>query len=138
VPKLPDDVRALLDASNFAHVATVGADGSADVVPVWVATDGDRVVFFTQTTSRKARNLGRDPRVAISVVDHMNPYRSLQLRGRVVEQRTDEAIWRTIDPMAERYTGEPFPFRPETTVLCFVEVDSARVRELPFEHRGRT
>jgi PPOX class probable F420-dependent enzyme len=137
VAPLPDDARELLEASNFAHIATAGADGSADVVPVWVATEGDRVVFFTQTTSRKARNLERDPRVAISVVDHVNPYRSLQLRGRVVEQRSGEAIWDTIDPMAARYTGEPFPFRPDTTVLCFVEVDSARVRELPFEHRPR-
>jgi general stress protein 26 len=105
------------------------------VVPVWLTTVGDRLAFFTQTTTSKARNLERDPRVAIAISDEENPYRAAHVRGRVVERRTDPAIWEdAIDPMAVKYTGESFPFRPETTVLCLVEVESARVRTLAFRH----
>jgi PPOX class probable F420-dependent enzyme len=131
---LPEDVRRVVDARNFAHVATVRADGSPDVVPVWLGRDGDRLVFFTQTTSSKAGNLERDPRVAISIVDHDNPYLSANIRGRVVERRTEPEIWETIDGLGRKYTSEPFPVRPATSVLCFVEVDSATARQLPFRH----
>jgi PPOX class probable F420-dependent enzyme len=128
-----DEIRALVEGANFAHLASTRPDGSPDVVPVWVALVEDRIAFFTQTTTSKARNLERDPRVAISVADRQNPYRAAHLRGRIVERRTDDAIWDDIiDPMAVKYTGEPFPFRPETTVVCVVEVQSARLRELPF------
>jgi PPOX class probable F420-dependent enzyme len=132
---LTDELRALVDGRNFAYVASTRPDGSPDVVPVWVASVGDRIAFFTQTTTSKYRNLERDPRVAISIGDDENPYRAANLRGRVVERRTDPDIWDdVIDPMSVKYTGEPFPFRPETTVLCLVEVESAKVRVLPFRH----
>jgi PPOX class probable F420-dependent enzyme len=134
---LTDEIRALVEGRSFAYVATTRADGCPDVVPVWVTTVGDRIAFFTQTTTSKFRNLERDPRVAISISDDENPYRAANLRGRVVERRTDPAIWDdVIDPMAVKYTGEPFPLRPETTVLCLVEVESAKVRTLPFRHPG--
>lgn len=132
---MTDEVRALVAGRSFAYVASTRPDGSPDVVPVWITTVGDRIAFFTQTTTSKARNLERDPRVAIAIADEANPYRAAHVRGRVVERRTDPRIWEdAIDPMAVKYTGEPFPFRPETTVLCVVEVESARVRELPFAH----
>ena len=132
---MTDEVRALVDGRNFAYVASTRADGSPDVVPVCVTTVGDRIAFFTQTTSSKSRNLEQDPRIAIAIADAENPYRAAHVRGRVVERRTDPEIWdEVIDPMAVKYTGAPFPFRPETTVLCLVEVESARVRELPFVH----
>ncbi len=131
-----DEVRALIERANFAHVASTRADGSPDVVPVWITTVGDRIAFFTQTTSSKAKNLERDGRVAIAIADHENPYRAAHIRGRVVDRRTDTpGIWdEVIDPMARKYTGDAFPFRPQTTVLYLVEVESAKVRELPFSH----
>ena len=105
-------------------------------MPVWVTTTGDRIAFFTQTTSSKARNLERDAR-ALAIADEENAYRAAHVHGRVVETRTDAAIWHdVIHPMAVKYTGEPFPFRPETTMLCLVEVESAKVRMLPFRHPG--
>src|ERR1700749_2103956 len=114
---IPDDVRALLEARNFGHLATVLPDGSPHSVAIWIGTEGDRVVFFTQPTSRKARNLASDPRVALSVVDRENPYRTIWLRGRVVETRTGEAALTTIDALSERYTGQPFPMRSGTVYL---------------------
>ena len=60
---IPEDVRPLLEGRNFAHVATLLPDGSPHSVPVWVGVENDRVVFFTQEGSRKARNVEQDPRV---------------------------------------------------------------------------
>lgn len=127
---IPDDVRPLLEGRNFAHLATVGADGAPHSVAIWIGTEGDRVVFFTQESSRKARNLARDPRVALSVVDRANPYRTARLRGRVVERRTGEAALPSIDAISMRYTGQPFPMRSGTVFLA--EVSRAALTELPF------
>ena len=87
------ELRALLEGANFAHVATLMPDGSPHSVAVWAGLEDDRVVFFTQAGSQKARNLARDPRVAVSVTDHGNPYRTGRLRGRVVERRDGEAAF---------------------------------------------
>ena len=134
---MTDELRDLIDGRNFAYLATTRPDGSPDVVPVWLLSVGDRIAFFTQTTTSKYRNLQSDPRVAFSVGDDENPYRAANLRGRVVEWRTDPAIWdEVIDPMSVKYTGQPFPFRPETTVLGLVEVESGKVTVLPFRHEA--
>lgn len=132
---LTDEVRALLDGPNFGHVASVLPDGGPHSVPVWVGLDGDRIVFFTQSGSRKARNLERDPRVAISLVDGANPYRTAQIRGRVVERRTGDSAEEVIDRLARKFTGEPFPWRSPNSVLYVVEPEQARLTELPFTHR---
>jgi PPOX class probable F420-dependent enzyme len=128
---IPEDVRPLLEGTNFAHVATLLPDGSPHSVAVWVGTEGDRAFFFTQDGSRKARNLAADARVAISIVDRANPYRTGWLRGRVVETRTGDEAFALIDPMSERYTGKPFPIR--TGRVFLVEVDRAGSMSLPFD-----
>ena len=130
--ELPADVRALFEGANYAHVATVLPDGGPHSVPVWIALEGDRIAFFTQERSRKARNLRRDPRVAISIVDHVNPYRMAQVRGRVVETVSGEAALEIMDRMSVRYTGEPFPYRSGIALL--VEPEKASSFELGFVH----
>ena len=129
---LSDNVRALLSGANFAHVATVLPSGAPHSVPVWIALEGDRVAFFTQPGSRKARNIEADPRIAISIADHERPYNMAQLRGRVVETVGGEEALEIIDRMAVRYTGNPFPMRSGIVFL----IEPARVYELelPFEH----
>jgi PPOX class probable F420-dependent enzyme len=129
--KLPDDVRELLDGTNYAHVATVLPDGAPHSVAVWIATHEGRPYFFTQEGSRKARNLASDPRVAISIADRRNPYRSASLRGEVVETRTGDAALELIDSIALKYTGEAFPMR--SGVVYVVEPTHARHFQLPFE-----
>ena len=128
---LPDDVRALLDAPNYVHVATLMPDGSPHSVAVWALPEGDNVVFFTQPESRKAKNLAADPRMALSVVDRTNPYRTARLRGRVIETRTGDEALLTIDRLAESYTGRPFPMR--TGIVFVVEPTATGFMELPFE-----
>jgi PPOX class probable F420-dependent enzyme len=132
--QLSSEIQALLDRPNFAHLATLMEDGSPQSVPVWVGREGDRVLICTGEGSLKAKNTMRDPRVAISVVDFQDPYQEAQLRGRVVERRSDSEL-RYMDPISHKYTGKPFPFRkPEGRVVLVIEFERARYTKLPFEH----
>jgi PPOX class probable F420-dependent enzyme len=131
--ELPGDVRDLFEGPNFCHVATVLPSGAPHSVPVWTNLEGDRIVFFTQPASRKARNLERDGRVAISITDGANPYRMAQVRGRVVDTVHGEAALEIIDRMAVKYTGEPFPMR--SGVVFLVEPEKVQQMTLGFEHR---
>jgi PPOX class probable F420-dependent enzyme len=130
--ELADDVRGLLEAPNFAHLATVLPDGSPHVVPIWIAVEGDRIAFFTQPGSRKARNLGRDARVALSLTDFENPYLSAWIRGRVSETLEGDEAFEIVDRIAVKYTGRPFPMR--TGVVYLIEADRSAFVQLPFAH----
>jgi PPOX class probable F420-dependent enzyme len=132
---LPDDVRALFEGANYVHLATLMPDGSPHSVAIWAGVEGDNVVFFTQEGSVKAKNIARDPRVALSITDHDNPYKTAQLRGRVVEVRGLEAADVLADELGVRYTGETFPFHPPSSRMYVVEVDKVVSTQLPFEHR---
>jgi PPOX class probable F420-dependent enzyme len=127
---LPSDVRALLEGANFAHVATLMPDGGPHSVAVWAGVEGDRVVFFTQPSSRKARNLARDGRVALSLVDRDNPYRTARVRGHVAGTLEGEEALEVIDRLSHKYVGQPFPMR--SGVVFLVEPDHATAHELPF------
>jgi PPOX class probable F420-dependent enzyme len=129
---LDEGLRALLEERSFAHLATVLPDGAPHSVPIWIAVEGDRVAFFTQPASRKAQNLARDGRVALSVLDLGNPYRSGWLRGRVAETLEGEDALDVIDRIAHKYTGQPFPMR--TGIVYLVEAERSGYYELPFEH----
>ncbi|MBA2517245.1 MAG: PPOX class F420-dependent oxidoreductase [Solirubrobacterales bacterium] len=130
-----DDVRELFEQANYVHVATLMPDGSPQSVAVWAGLEGERVVFFTQAGAQKARNLDRDPRVALSVTDHDNPYRTARIRGRVVERRNGEAADAIMDQLSLRYTGEPFPMRGPNTVAYVIKTEKVSFTSLPFEHR---
>jgi PPOX class probable F420-dependent enzyme len=133
--KLTADVRAVLDEPNFAHLATLLADGSPQSAPVWIDVEGDRILIATGEGSLKARNTKRDPRVSLSVVAVDNPYREAQLRGRVVERRPD-AKFEIMDRISRKYTGKEFPMRanPEQRVVLVIEIERARYAVLPFTH----
>jgi len=70
---LSNEIRALLDAPNFAHLATLMADGSPQSVPIWVGREGDRILICTGEGSLKAKNTRRDPRVSLSIIDVPRP-----------------------------------------------------------------
>ena len=113
------------------RLATVLPDGSPHSIPIWAILEDGRIAFFTQSTSRKARNLARDPRVALSVVDSENPYRNAQLRGRVVETVGGGPALEVIDRISQRYIGQPFPMRSGT--IFWIAPETAHFVELPFE-----
>ena len=117
---LNPDVRRHLEGTPVAHLATVLPDGSPHTVPLWVDTRGEQVVFLTGPGSRKARNLRRDPRVALSLTAADNPFEPIVIRGRVVEWLEGDAAWEIVDRIAAKYIGGPYP-RAEERVVAVVE-----------------
>ena len=78
---LSNEIRALLDRPNFAHLATLMPDGSPQSVPIWVGREGDRILICTGEGSLKAKNTRRDPCVALSIVDFTTHIRRLSFLG---------------------------------------------------------
>jgi len=114
---LNPDVRGVLDGTSIAHIASVLPDGAPHSVPVLIGAQGDHVVILTGPGSRKARNLRRDPRVALSIAPVDNPFQPVTLRGRVVEWLAGDAAWEIIDRLSTKYTGAPYPRGQERVVL---------------------
>jgi PPOX class probable F420-dependent enzyme len=132
--KLSEQAKQMIDGANFAHFASLMSDGSPHVAPVWINRDGDRVLVSTSSESVKGKNTKQNPQVAISIVDFTNPYEELQLRGRVVERRSDPDL-KSLDAMSKKYMGKPFPMRDQKTqVALIVEVDKEHYLKLPFTH----
>jgi PPOX class probable F420-dependent enzyme len=131
---LDPKVVALLSRPNFAHIATLMPDGSPNVTPVWIGVRSDNILLSSGEDSLKIRNLRRDPRLALSVVDFHDPYEEVQIRGRVVEFR-DDSKFEIMDEISRKYIGKEFPFRnPEGRVALIIEVEKARYTKLPFQH----
>src|SRR5581483_10138303 len=109
-------------------------DGSPRNWVVWVGVEGDRILVCTDTSTWKAKDMQRDPRVALSVVDLENPYRMAAIQGRVVEVRpdTDNAY---MDAIARKYTSEAFPYHGPHRVCFVIEPEHAGQVTLGFEHR---
>jgi PPOX class probable F420-dependent enzyme len=108
---IPQSHVDLLTKKAFAHLVTLLPDGKPQSTPVWVDYDGKHVLINTAVGRLKDKNMQRDPRIAFSVTDPENPYRYLEVRGRVVE-RTKAGAEQHIDAMAKRYLGkDTYPFR---------------------------
>jgi PPOX class probable F420-dependent enzyme len=118
----------ILNGKNFATVATVMADGSPEATLVWIETDGTYIYFNTAIHRLKARNLQRDPRVAIVVYNCSEPYSEvLAIKGRVelIFEGADEHI----DNLSRMYEDKPFAFRPgETRVMVRVTPERIHVQ----------
>lgn len=133
---LDPEARALIERPNYIHLATLMPDGSPHSVAVWAGMEGDRIAVYTASTdSRKARNMAADPRVAISVVDYDDPYRTAQIRGRVVDTLHDAEALAVMDRLSNSYTGSPFPLRAPGGILFLIEPEWSRSTKLPFTHR---
>jgi PPOX class probable F420-dependent enzyme len=120
---LPDDVRALLDAPNIAHVA-VNTDAGPHVSAVWIDRDGDRVLVNTAEGRVKPQAVREDPRIGVSIVAPDDPYDNTVLQGQVVELR-HEGAREHIDAMARKYWGRdeyPLP-EGQQRVILVIEVD---------------
>lgn len=117
---LDQDIRAVLDGTPIAHLATVLPDGAPHSVPVWIGTHGDRIAILTGPGSRKARNLRDDPRVAVSLTPTDNPFQPVAIRGRVIEWIAGEPAWEIVDRIATKYIGGPYG-RDEERVVAIIE-----------------
>ena len=123
---LNPDVRRVLDTTAVAHLATVLPDGAPHSVPLWVTTVGERIAFLTGPDSRKARNLRRDPRVALSLTPLDNPFEPIIVRGHVVEWLEGDEAWKIVDQIAMKYIGQPYP-REQQRVIALIEPDRQQV-----------
>lgn len=113
VASIPSKYADLLEKKGFASLATVMADGSPQVTPVWVMYEAPYVVVNSARGRLKDRNMRREPRVSLSIQDPENPYRYVGIRGHV-ERITEEDGRKVIDALASKYLGEDvYPGPPE-------------------------
>jgi PPOX class probable F420-dependent enzyme len=111
----------------FAQLATVNADGTPQVTPVWVDYDGTHLLVNTARGRVKTRNLERNPRVALAISDPENPYRYVGIQGRVVEM-TEKGGDAHIDKMAKKYLNkDSYPFRQPGEVRVIVKIAPDKV-----------
>ena len=96
--------RELIERPVLATLATLNADGSPQISPLWIDLDGDNVVFNTAQGRDKARNLQRDARVAVTVIDPDDQYNVVAFRGTVLDVTTAGADAH-IDALAHKYLG---------------------------------
>ena len=103
MPELSDKAKALLDAPEFATIATINPDGQPQLSVVWVTRDGDDVLVSTIKDRQKHRNITRDPRVTVLVFPKDSPYEYVEVRGTAT--MTEEGGRELIDLLCAQYTG---------------------------------
>ena len=120
---ISDKYLDLLESTALAHVATIGPNGEPQVNPVWFGWDGKHLRFSQTTNRQKYRNVQRDSRIAVSIVDPNNPYRYLEIRGKVVAVEPDPEL-DFINSMAKKYMGQdryPWHRAEDTRVVLVIE-----------------
>jgi PPOX class probable F420-dependent enzyme len=123
---LPDALLDLLRQPSPCFLSTIMPDGSPQVTETWVDTDGDHVVINTVVGFVKVRNVERDPRVAVAIQAPSNPFRYIQVRGRVVGMTTEGAV-ESIEALSQKYTGRPYPWyggRDQQRIILTIAADS--------------
>jgi PPOX class probable F420-dependent enzyme len=125
VAAIPENYLDLTQKKAFAQFATLMPDGSPHVSPVWFEYDGKEILVNSAKGRVKDRNVRRDPRVGIDIVDPDNPYRHLSIRGRVVDI-TEKGADEHIDKLSKKYTGkDKYPNRKpgEVRVIYRIELE---------------
>ena len=120
---IPEKYTDLFQKKAFANLATLMPDGTPQVTPVWVDFDGERVLVNSARGRRKDKNMEARRAVALSIQDPDNPYRYLEVRGRV-EEITEQGADQHIDKMAKKYLGlDKYPNRQpgEVRVLYIIK-----------------
>jgi len=129
-PSLSPKSIYLFNKKAFASLATVMPDGRPQVTPVWVDYDGTHVLVNTAKGRVKDRNMKRDPRVSLAVIDPDNPYHYLEVRGRVVEI-TEEGADQHIDKMAKKYLGQDkYPSRQPDEVRVLYKIEPEKISSM--------
>ncbi len=122
--RLDSKTVALLKGKNFVFVATLNKDGSPQLTPTWVDTDGEHVIINTAVGRKKHTNVTRDPRVSLSLHDHADPYNHISIDGRVVKQLRGRKAEEHIDKMAFKYLGKkkyPARYKDAPRVMLLIE-----------------
>ena len=120
---IPEKYLDLFNKKAFGQLATLMPDGSPQVSPVWVDYDGRHILINSAKGRVKDKNMRRDPRVGLDLIDPENPYRHLSVRGRVVDI-TEQGADAHIDKLAKKYLGvDKYPYRQpsETRVIYKIQ-----------------
>src|SRR5215510_3842620 len=128
VSKLSDAAVKLLEEKNLLYIGTINRDGSSQITPVWVDTDGTHVLVNTAVGRVKHRNVTRDPRVTLAVNTPSDFYDVALIKGRVVEQVTGPAADKHIDKLAKKYIGKDvYPWHNEKEKRVILKILPERV-----------
>jgi len=105
-------IRRIFENKNFVFMSSLMEDGSPQVTPTWVDIEDNNILINTAIGRVKHRNITRDPRVALAIVDMNNPYNMVSIRGKVIDQVTGDEAEKHIDKMAKKYIGkDKYPYR---------------------------
>lgn len=127
---IPSGYEDLLTSTALADIATIGPHGEPQVNPVWFDWDGTHVRFSQTKTRQKLHNLQRDPRIALSIVDPANPYRYLEIRGRVVAVEEDPNL-DFINSMAKKYLNQDkYPWHRPGDERVIIVVEPERTTQM--------
>jgi PPOX class probable F420-dependent enzyme len=124
--EIPAKFRDLLNKMAFAQLGTVMPDGAPQVTPVWFDFDGRFIRVNSAKGRMKDKNMRRDPRVALSIIDPDNSYRYLEIRGKVVDI-TEAGAVAHIDALAKVYMGlDTYPFHQPGVVRVIYRIEPLR------------
>lgn len=127
---IPEKYVDLFEKPAFGSLGTLMKDGSPQVTPVWVDYDGKYVRFNSALGRVKDKNVRRDPRVSVTLLDPANPYRYLEIRGRVVEI-TQSGADEHINKLSQKYLGKPvYPFRQPGEVRVVYKIEPEKVSSM--------
>jgi PPOX class probable F420-dependent enzyme len=127
---IPEEYADLLEKQAFGNLGTLMKDGSPQVTPVWVDYDGKYVRINSAKGRVKDKNMRRDPRVSIALQDPANPYRYLEIRGKVVEI-TEKGADDHINKLAKKYLGKDiYPFRQPGEVRVLYRIEPEKVSSM--------
>jgi PPOX class probable F420-dependent enzyme len=127
---IPDSHVDLFKKKAFASLATLMPGGQPQVTPVWVDYDGRYILINTAEGRQKDKNMQRDARVALAIMDPDNPYRYLEVRGRVVD-RTRNGADGNIDAMAKKYLGQDkYPWSQPSEVRIIYKVEPEHITSM--------
>jgi PPOX class probable F420-dependent enzyme len=105
---IEETIKAFAQQDNFGTITTLMRDGMPSTHVMWVDADDEHVLINTEVHRAKYRNLKRDPRATVTVWDKNNPYRYVEVRGRVVDTVHGESARRHIDELSVKYKGRPY------------------------------
>jgi len=124
---IPEKYRDLFNKRAFASLATRMPNDDVQVTPVWVDVENGTVIFNSARGRVKDKNVRRDPRVTLTLMDPDNPYRYLEVRGRVVDI-TEKGADQHIDKLAKKYLGvDKYPYRQPGEVRVLYRVKPEHV-----------
>ena len=129
--KIIGPVSKIIQKNSFAFLATLMKDGSPHVSPVWIDVVDNIILINTAKGRIKQRNVSRDPRVSISLIDDENPYSMVTIRGKVIEQ-TSKGADEHIDKLAKKYLNtEKYPGHSPNMERVILRINPEKIFYLP-------